>query len=72
MATSVEKLPAITPAPPAHDTSGAGILRLISGLGALGAAAMTIGLITAIVFAAVLYLIAMFGAFMLEDGKELA
>jgi MFS family permease len=39
---------------------------------ALGAVAMTTGLVAAIIFAAGLYLIAMFGAFMLRDGKELA
>lgn len=39
---------------------------------ALGAVAMTTGLITAIIFAALLYVIAMFGAFMLRDQKELA
>jgi hypothetical protein len=39
---------------------------------ALGAVAMKTGLVTAIVFAAMLYLVAMFGAFMLRDGKELA
>jgi MFS family permease len=39
---------------------------------ALGAIAMTTGLIPAIIFAAMFYLIAMFGAVMLRDGKELA
>lgn len=39
---------------------------------ALGAVAMRTGLIGAIVVAAVFYLIAMFGAVMLRDGKELA
>ena len=38
----------------------------------LGAVAMHTGLMAAIVFAAVFYLIAMFGALMLRDGKELA
>jgi MFS family permease len=39
---------------------------------ALGAIAMSTGLIPAIIFAAVFYLIAMFGALMLRDGQELA
>ena len=39
---------------------------------ALGAVAMKTGLVTAIIFAALLYVIAMFGALMLRDGKELA
>lgn len=39
---------------------------------ALGAIAMTTGLIPAIIFAAMFYLIAMFGALMLREGKELA
>lgn len=39
---------------------------------ALGAIAMKTGLIPAIIFAAGFYVIAMFGAFMLRDGKELA
>jgi MFS family permease len=38
----------------------------------LGAVAMHTGLMAAIVFAAVFYLIAMFAAMMLRDGKELA
>jgi MFS family permease len=38
----------------------------------LGAVAMHTGLMAAIIFAAVFYLIAMFGAVMLRDGKELA
>jgi MFS family permease len=37
----------------------------------LGAIAMKTGLVTAIVFAAMLYVIAMVGAFLLCDGKEL-
>ena len=39
---------------------------------ALGAIAMTTGLIPAIIFAAMFYLIAMVGALLLRDGKELA
>jgi predicted MFS family arabinose efflux permease len=39
---------------------------------ALGAVAMKTGLIAAIIFAALFYLIAMFGAFMLRDEEELA
>ena len=38
----------------------------------LGAIAMRTGLVTAIVFAALLYLVAMVGAFLLRDEKELA
>jgi predicted MFS family arabinose efflux permease len=38
----------------------------------LGAIAMKTGLVTAIVFAAMLYMIAMVGAFLLRDGEELA
>lgn len=34
--------------------------------------AMKTGLVTAIIFAAMLYVVAMFGAFMLRDGKEVA
>ena len=47
------------------------LFSLLVPLG-LGAIAMHTGLMAAIIFAAVFYLIAMFGAVMLRDGKELA